>query len=86
MGAHASITLTTDIEVYFCEPQKPCQRGTIRETNGLPRQYLPKVIDLSICSQTQPDDIARVLNQRTRNTLNYEMPATSFGPCVASTD
>lgn len=86
MAVHACFTLTTDIKVYFCEPQKPWQRGTIVKTNGLPGQYLPKGIDLSIDSQTQLDDIARVFHQRTRNTLNYETPAQRCGQSVASTD
>lgn len=85
MAAHACLTLTTDIKVYFCKPQKPWQRGTIGKTNGLPGQYFPKGIDLLIDSQTQLNDIARVFHQRTRNTLNYETPAQRCGQCVAST-
>lgn len=85
MAAHARITLATDIKVYFCDPQNPWQRGINENTNGLLRQYLPKGIDLSIYSQEQLNDVARMLNQRPRKTLNYETPAQRFGQCVAST-
>lgn len=57
----------------------------LRALNGLLRQYLPKGIDLSIYSQEQLNDVARMLNQRPGKTLDYETPAQRFGQCVAST-
>jgi IS30 family transposase len=85
MAAHARFRLATDIKVYFCDPQNPWQRGTNENTNGLLRQYLPNGIDLSIYSQEQLNDVARMLNQRPCKTLDYETPAHRFGQCVAST-
>jgi len=85
MAAHARIALATDIQVYFCDPQNPKQRGTNENTNGLLRQYFLKGIDISIYSQEQLNDVARMLNQRPRKTLNYETPAQRFSQCVAST-
>jgi len=85
MAAHARFTLATDIQVYFCDPQNPWQRGTNENTNGLLRQYFPKGIDISIYSQEQLNDVARMLSQRPRKTLNYETPAQRFSQCVAST-
>jgi IS30 family transposase len=85
MADHKRFTVATDIQVYFCDPQTPWQRGSNENTNGLLRQYLPKGIDLSAYSQAELDVIAWKLNERPRKTLNYETPAQRFRQAVAST-
>jgi IS30 family transposase len=85
MHAHKQFTMATDIQVFFCDPQSPWQRGSNENTNGLLRQYMPKGISLAGYSQTQLNAIARQLNQRPRKTLGFHTPAEMFSECVAST-
>lgn len=82
---HRRFTLETKVDVYFCDPRSPWQRGSNENTNRLLRQYLPHGTDLSLHSQTKLDAIARQLNQRPRETLGFETPAQRFNACVALT-
>jgi len=85
MAKHKAFTVATDVQVYFCDPQSPWQRGTNENTNLLLRQYFPRGTDLAPITQAQLDQVELRLNQRPRKTLGFQTPASKLQASVAST-
>jgi IS30 family transposase len=86
LAQHKRFSIATDVDVYFCDPQSPWQRGSNENTNGLLRQYLPKGSDLSVYSQNDLDAIALRLNTRPRKTLGFRTPGAMLAEAVALID
>ena len=85
LAQHKQLTVATDVQVYFCDPQSPWQRGTNENTNRLLRQYFPHGTDLSGYSQADLNKVALRLNQRPRKTLGFQTPAAILEAAVAHT-
>jgi IS30 family transposase len=85
LAAHKQFTIATDVQVYFCDPHSPWQRGSNENTNGLLRQYFPRGTDFSCYSQAQLNRVARELNLRPRKTLGFRTPADILAETVAMT-
>jgi transposase, IS30 family len=85
MAKHKAFTVATDVQVYFCDPQSPWQRGTNENTNLLLRQYFPRGTNLAPITQAHLDQVELRLNQRPRKTLGFQTPASKLQASVAST-
>jgi IS30 family transposase len=82
MAEHRRFSVETGVEVYFCDPHSPWQRGTNENTNGLLRQYFPKGRSLKGVSQRELDEVARKLNGRPRKTLGFRTPAEKLAELI----
>jgi IS30 family transposase len=84
MSQHARLRIDTGLQIYFCDPQRPWQRGTNENTNGLLRQYFPKGTDLSVVSADDLAAVAFTLNRRPRKTLGWRTPAEALDEFLQS--
>ena len=84
MAGHAQIALAADLDIYFCDPHSPWQRGSNENTNGLLRQYFPKGTSLAGHSREHLDEVAAELNSRPRKTLGWKTPAQALDEFLAA--
>jgi IS30 family transposase len=84
LAQHAQLRIDTGLEVYFCDPRSPWQRGTNENTNGLLRQYFPKGTDISRYTERELDAVAITLNSRPRETLGWRTPAETLNEVLGS--
>ena len=85
MAQHAQLRIETGLEIYFCDPRSPWQRGTNENTNGLLRQYFPKGTDMSRYAERELDAVAATLNGRPRKTLGWRTPAEALNELISAT-
>ena len=85
MSRHSEFTIDTGIQIYFCDPHSPWQRGSNENTNGLLRQYMPRGTDLSLLSVDDLAKISRSLNNRPRKTLGIMKPSEKLAELLAHT-
>jgi IS30 family transposase len=78
MAQHQRFTIETGVQVFFCDPKSPWQRGSNENTNGLLRQYLPRRLDFRTLTQADFDTIAQQLNERPRQTLGFKTPSQAL--------